>query len=37
MPDAFEKFFDSIGEKVSDHFELEKLSPSYRVYFKNEK
>lgn len=37
MPDAFDKFFDSIGEKVSDHFELEKLSPSYRVYFKDEK
>ena len=35
MPDAFEKFFAAIGEKISDHFTLQKLSPSYRVYFKD--
>lgn len=34
MPDAFEKYFVAIGERIEDHFELQKLSPSYRVYFK---
>ena len=37
MPDAFEKYFSAIGENISDHFELQKLSPSYRVFFKWEK
>jgi phytoene desaturase len=33
MPDVFEQFFQAIGEKVEDHLDLQKLSPSYRVYF----
>lgn len=33
MPDIFEKFFADFGKKVSDYYELERLSPSYRVYF----
>jgi phytoene desaturase len=33
MPDVFEKFFADFGKKVSDYYELERLSPSYRVYF----
>ncbi|MBP7062432.1 FAD-dependent oxidoreductase [Patescibacteria group bacterium] len=33
MPDAFQMFFDTIGEKVEDYLDLHKLSPSYRVIF----
>lgn len=35
MPDIFEKFFSDFGKKVSDYYELERLSPSYRVYFED--
>ena len=34
MPDIFEKFFALLNERVEDHLELVKLSPSYRVFFK---
>lgn len=38
MPNVFEKFFADFGKKVSDYYNLEKLSPAYDVYFeKNEK
>ena len=33
MPDIFERFFADFGRKVSDFYQLEKLSPGYRVYF----
>ena len=33
MPDIFERFFADFGKKVSDYYQLEKLSPGYRVYF----
>ncbi len=33
MPDVFEKFFADFGKKVSDYYQLEKLSPAYRVVF----
>ena len=33
MPDIFEKFFADFGKEVSDYYQLEKLSPGYRVYF----
>ncbi|SFH88413.1 phytoene desaturase family protein [Halpernia frigidisoli] len=33
MPDIFEKFFADFGKKVSEYYELKKLSPGYRVYF----
>jgi phytoene desaturase len=36
MPDVFEKFFSDFGKKVSDYYELVRLSPSYRVYFEKE-
>ncbi len=35
MPDVFEKFFADFGKKVSDYYELERLSPSYRVFYKD--
>lgn len=33
MPDVFEKFFSDFGKKVSDYYDLVRLSPGYRVYF----
>ena len=33
MPDVFEKFFGDFGKKVSDYYELVRLSPGYRVFF----
>ncbi len=36
MPEVFERFFDQVHEKVADHLHLEKLSPHYRVFFKDQ-
>ena len=36
MPDVFESFFADFGKKVSDYYDLLRLSPGYRVFFKNE-
>lgn len=33
MPNIFERFFADFGKKVSDYYELIKISPSYRVFF----
>ena len=33
MPDVFERFFSDFDRKPSDYYELQKLSPAYRVYF----
>lgn len=35
MPDVFERFFASFGKKVSDYYKLNRLDPSYRVYWDN--
>lgn len=35
MPDVFEAFFQLLGEDVSDYLDLVRLSPSYRVFFKD--
>ena len=35
MPDIFEKYFGHFGKKVSEYYNLERLDPSYRVYFEN--
>ena len=32
MPDVFERFFENFGQSVSDHYQLERLDPSYRVF-----
>lgn len=38
MPDVFERFFCDFGKKVSDYYELKKLSPGFQVIFsENEK
>jgi phytoene desaturase len=33
MPDIFERYFGCFGKKVSDYYELERLDPSYRIYW----
>ncbi|MCY7326992.1 MAG: phytoene desaturase [Saprospiraceae bacterium] len=33
MPDVFEQFFAHFGKKVSDYYDLERLDPSYVVWF----
>jgi phytoene desaturase len=36
MPEVFDHFFERFGKKVSDYYDLKRLDPSYRVYFKDE-
>jgi len=33
MPDVFEAFFESLGAKPQDLFQLVRLDPSYRIFF----
>jgi phytoene desaturase len=33
MPDVFEQFFNYFGKKSSDYYQLERLDPSYTIYF----
>ncbi|HSZ25702.1 MAG TPA: phytoene desaturase family protein, partial [Cytophagaceae bacterium] len=33
MPEIFDDFFKQFGKKATDFYELERLDPSYRVYF----
>lgn len=33
MPDVFEKYFGLFGKKVEDYYQLQRLDPSYRVFF----
>ncbi len=37
MPDIFESFFTDFGKSTSDYYELERLDPSYKIYFGNGK
>jgi phytoene desaturase len=36
MPDVFERFFNCFGKKVSDYYKLDRLDPSYRIYWNDE-
>ena len=36
MPDVIETYFARFGKKPSDYFQLKRLSPSYRVFWKEE-
>lgn len=36
MPDVFERFFGNFNKKPSDYYVLQRLDPSYRVFFKDE-
>jgi phytoene desaturase len=33
MPEVFEKFFNRFGKSTSDYYQLERLDPSYKVFF----
>ncbi|HVP17396.1 MAG TPA: phytoene desaturase family protein [Spirochaetia bacterium] len=33
MPEVFERYFESLGERRKDHYDLSRLDPSYRVFF----
>lgn len=35
MPDVFERYFACFGKKISDYYELERLDPSYRIYWQD--
>ena len=37
MPDVFEKFFAEFDKKPEDFFELDRLDPSYKMFFGSEK
>ncbi|QXP61777.1 phytoene desaturase family protein [Olleya sp. HaHaR_3_96] len=36
MPDIFDNFFADFGKKTSDYYQLDKLSPAYKIFFKDE-
>ncbi len=36
MPDVFDNFFADFGHQVEDFYDLQRLDPSYRVYFGEE-
>jgi phytoene desaturase len=35
MPDVFESYFNKFGKKVADYYTLQRLDPSYRIYWPN--
>jgi len=35
MPDVFERFFDHFGHAPEDFYDLERLDPHYRIFFKD--
>ena len=35
MPDVFERYFNSFEKSVSDYYLLERLDPSYRIYWED--
>lgn len=36
MPDVFNTFFADFGQKTSDYYQLDKLSPAYKIFFKDD-
>ncbi|MDP5082330.1 MAG: phytoene desaturase family protein [Winogradskyella sp.] len=36
MPDIFEKFFGDFGKSTRDYYQLDKLSPAYKIFFSDE-
>lgn len=33
MPEVFEEYFNRLGKKASDYYQLTRLDPSYRIFF----
>lgn len=36
MPDVFERYFKQFGKTVADYYRLQRLDPSYRIYYEHE-
>ncbi|MBS4044481.1 MAG: phytoene desaturase [Chitinophagaceae bacterium] len=36
MPDVFERFFNQFNKKVSDYYELDRLNPSYKIFWQDD-
>ncbi len=36
MPDIFDKFFNDFQKKTSDYYQLDKLSPAYKIFFSDD-
>ncbi|MGX1930916.1 phytoene desaturase family protein [Flagellimonas sp. 2504JD4-2] len=36
MPDIFDKFFADFNKKTSDYYQLDKLDPAYKIFFKDD-
>jgi len=36
MPDIFDKFFADFGKKTSNYYQLDKLSPAYKIFFSDD-
>ena len=36
MPDVFERFFNQFNKKVADYYELERLDPSYKIFWQDD-
>lgn len=36
MPDIFDKFFGDFNKKTSDYYQLDKLSPAYKIFFEDD-
>ncbi|WP_458626163.1 phytoene desaturase family protein [Winogradskyella sp. PC D3.3] len=36
MPDIFEKFFNDFDKSTSDYYQLDKLSPAYKIFFSDD-
>ena len=36
MPSVFERFYSLLGEQLSDHVQLQRLSPAYKVFFEQQ-
>tara|TARA_Y100000815_G_scaffold150159_1_gene135987 strand:- start:181 stop:1479 length:1299 start_codon:yes stop_codon:yes gene_type:complete len=36
MPDIFEKFFNDFEKSTSDYYQLDKLSPAYKIFFEDD-
>ena len=36
MPDIFERFFNDFGKSTSDYYQLDKLSPAYKIFFQDD-
>ena len=36
MPEVFENFYQLFGKTTSDFYDLKRLDPGYRIFYKNE-